>query len=636
MLAGRAADDPEHRRAQRDAQESRQADAATRAGHDQLPEHSGSLLGDNRLGGRSNAPLRAATMLGMQQTHGNRALQRFLKGHATEGRRDSTGGSALVHDAGERQIGAGAVRDESPTAAIAAPAGIRASPALQRQPATAEQKAGADQSGMATYLWVLDDVLDNQTSRLISDLGKYQDPFEKLYQALVGHDMTGKKIEGRQQREYFDEAALGLRVILARATDAQRAFLRRKRAALFKAEAFDRVENTAIVDGKAVEIPDDRHPHEQAAALRQVLPQLVQNVQMANEQLMRLGHKELEHALEELEHGGHGAAVAKLAALHTLLALADGWLTLNDEELQHELTHVQHWLPGVTSYAELVKAIVEIGGGAVGLTALVAATIAKATGEAALASSALSIAGEAGHLLGNVVAGIEIVHGIFVLLDPHASHEQKERGALGAASGAAWFLGKRAGGAALGAAASSAVILTYLEMKLAAYLYWQGALGISALLERESFERIETMGGGIARAAEHLSASGLLLHEEQDPNKAAALAGAEAQYRALLMTEIDSFLEQVATPTKGHGLGSSDPAGFPGNNQLIVEAFAPLQRFRGVKEGPDLPVAATAILERIGWVLAHAGAIVTAGAKHQHIQDIEQAEAAKQKEGHEE
>jgi hypothetical protein len=39
--------------------------------------------------------------------------------------------------------------------------------------------------------------------------------------------------------------------------------------------------------------------------LRQVLPQLVQNLQMANEQLMRLGHKELEHALEELV--GHAA-----------------------------------------------------------------------------------------------------------------------------------------------------------------------------------------------------------------------------------------------------------------------------------------------------------------------------------------
>jgi hypothetical protein len=388
------------------------------------------LLASPHIQRRGNGPVRQAAILQLQRTHGNRALQRLLKAQQTT---NPAGGSAAART-------------------------------LQRQPAAKQQEAPADQSGMETYLWVLDDVLDNHTSRLISNLGKYQEPFEKLFQALAAHDMAGKQIEGRQQREYFDEAVLGLAPILAHATAAQRAFLQRKRDELFQKEAFDRVENTAVVEGKAVEIPDDRHPHEQAEALRAVLPHLIENAQIANEQLLHLGHDQLEHALHELEEEGHGNVMSKLAALQTILGLANGWLTLTDEELQREINTVHGFFPTVTNFSELVKAIIEVGAGAVGVTALVAAAIAKAAGDAALASSAMWVAGEAGHALGNLVSGVEIVHGILVLLDPHATHAEKEKGALEAATGSAWFLGKRAAGAAGGIAATAAVILTYLGL----------------------------------------------------------------------------------------------------------------------------------------------------------------------------
>src|ERR1700694_6140390 len=128
-------------------------------------------------------------------------------------------------------------------------------------------------------------------------------------------------------------------------------------------------------------------------------------------------------------------------------------------------------------------------------------------------------AAEAGHLLGNVVAGIEIVHGIFVLLDPKSTHAQKERATLGVLSGGAWSVGKRIGGAVVGAAASVAVVATYLELKLAAYLYVQGAMGITTFLMREVFEYMQQYGSSMARAAERVASGGLLLPEEHDPDR---------------------------------------------------------------------------------------------------------------------
>jgi len=46
---------------------------------DNVPTHSPSLLGDSRLNGRGNQAMKIAVMRQMQQTYGNRAVQRFLR-----------------------------------------------------------------------------------------------------------------------------------------------------------------------------------------------------------------------------------------------------------------------------------------------------------------------------------------------------------------------------------------------------------------------------------------------------------------------------------------------------------------------------------------------------------------------------
>ncbi|HYO49524.1 MAG TPA: DUF4157 domain-containing protein, partial [Chloroflexia bacterium] len=71
----------EHRDVQRAASQADHAQAAQTElpGADMLPGVSSSLLGDPRLDGRGNGPVRAAMMQRMQQTYGNRAVRRTLQ-----------------------------------------------------------------------------------------------------------------------------------------------------------------------------------------------------------------------------------------------------------------------------------------------------------------------------------------------------------------------------------------------------------------------------------------------------------------------------------------------------------------------------------------------------------------------------
>ena len=52
--------------------------------HESAPNYPSTLLGDSRLSGRGNAPVRTAVMQRMQQTVGNRAVQRFLQRAAAD------------------------------------------------------------------------------------------------------------------------------------------------------------------------------------------------------------------------------------------------------------------------------------------------------------------------------------------------------------------------------------------------------------------------------------------------------------------------------------------------------------------------------------------------------------------------
>jgi hypothetical protein len=503
------------------------------------------------------------------------------------------------------------------------------------------------------FLWVLDDVVYNGTSRLIGELSDRSRPaFEKLFAGLAGHDVHGRKLGGRERRESFDEAVLALRDVLAFATDEQRAALRRKRDGLLRGEASDRVDNSVIVGKRILEIPGDGHPREQALVLHEVMPTIVHTLQVATERLHRLaegGHEhyeaaidaleqeleksphyhELEQLLDEVEKDAQPGkrTVERLGVLIGFLGTVDGWLTLSDEELRDHLTEIHDVMPTVSSFAELVKAVTEIGIGTVSLTAAFASGIAKLTGDEALAAEAMTVAGQAGALLGFVVAGIEIVNGILVLLDSHATYAQKEDAVASIASAGAWFIGRWIGGAAVGGPASLAITASYLMLKVTMQLYWQGALGINALLMRETFEYLRDTGtnlGGVSGRAER---AGLLLQGETDPIKANPLRQEHAESEQLLATMLDDFLAHC-TPggAKDMGWGGSF-ATAPGNVPMLAEAFAPLLGYRTVKAGPDLLVGTGFVVQRIAWCLVHAREIEIASTQHKHLSDIPGAPA---------
>jgi hypothetical protein len=65
--------------------------------HESTPNYPSTLLGDSRLSGRGNAPVRTAVMQRMQQTVGNRAVQRFLQRAAAD-----TAEASPQEDIGER------------------------------------------------------------------------------------------------------------------------------------------------------------------------------------------------------------------------------------------------------------------------------------------------------------------------------------------------------------------------------------------------------------------------------------------------------------------------------------------------------------------------------------------------------
>lgn len=286
---------------------------------------------------------------------------------------------------------------------------------------------------------------------------------------------------------------------------------------------------------------------------------------------------------------------------------------------------------GVATYSELVKAVTEIAGGAIGITASYASVIAKLAGDTSLAAQAAGLARTTGLIFGNVIAGIEIVHGLFVLLDPHATAQEKVDAAVGASSGAAWFIGAKVGGAAVGFAASTAIMIGYAELKYAAHLYWEANLGLTAGFMRLAYETIQRDGDAIARGADALTKTQLLLQEEKDPEKLEALKKLEAKLAHDLGYAVDYFIDDAAP----HGF-EAGVAYYPGAYSILREAFAPVAKYKGAKTPEQASAAARFALEKITWSIANASEIVVMSARQKHLPDVEEDLAKKQEHGGEE
>lgn len=404
-----------------------------------------------------------------------------------------------------------------------------------------------------------------------------------------------------------------------------------KRSSARYLRAMDRVDNAMRIDGKLVEIPSDNEPQKQAAVLRQQIHKLAPKMLEINEQVLRANEHGIEKEAETLLEGkdkGHKLTAGSLVQLQATLWLVDGFLTLSDEEFQHELKHVQGVFNGVATYSELVKVATELLGTSLVTTASFAGVLAKLAGDSSSAALCAGVARSAGMAFGKVIAGVEIVHGIFVLADPHASAQKKMDAAAGVASGSAWFAGLQAGGAATGFAASTAIILGYAELKYAAHLYWQASLGLTNLFMRRTLETLQREGASIARAADRVAKVREIIETETDAQNASDLQRVHENLVKDLAHTIDYFLDDAAPHAFESGV-----AQYPGVWPIFLELFAPLKKYRHAKNESTAVEGAAEILKKITWALAHAGEIATASARQKHLNDLEHDLEKKQSHG---
>jgi hypothetical protein len=512
--------------------------------------------------------------------------------------------------------------------------GDRSGEARRRHEPTAVEYAAAQSALQAAA----DIVQHERAGMIVSAPAHYQPALRDLYFAATGKrdDVT---LSGTERVGALDAALQQLdpAIAMIRANDEawlQDQFLSyttRLRSVSRYVEAHERVDNAVRVGEKTViEIPGEQDPRAQGLLLHVELQKLIATMAIINEEILRGNHDAIHHEAEALFAGKHEAelGVGSLVHLQNLLFLADGWLTLTDEELPHHLHEIRGVFNGVATYSELVKSVVELTGGAIGITAAYTGAIAKLSGNTALFASASGLAKASGLFFAKVVASIEILHGLAVLFDSTATTQERLDGAVSASSGIAWFAGKRIGGAAMGAAASSAILLGYGELKLAAYLYWEAAVGLSAGLMREALGTVQRDGEAIARKADALAKTGLLRHDERDPEKATALMHLETNLANDLGEAVDEFIDDC----RPHGVGT-EFVKFPGNWEILREAFAPVMQHRGARATESATAAAKVALERITWVFAHAGDLVIASTKNRHLSDVE-AELAKKHDRH--
>lgn len=499
---------------------------------------------------------------------------------------------------------------------------------IQRQP----KKKPLTQAEAADPLWVLDVVLHYGGKHNAIAASSYRDAFAQLYGALEGEAFDdGKRLSERTRSELFDKAILGLREVLALADDATRSELAARRARLIESEAVERSATAVEVDGKVIEV-SEAHPEEEAEATRELLKKLAKTAGILNERIKKLAEApkaevekaiheirtgphshELETFLETLEHdaGKRSVGIGALESLQGLIGTLDGLLTIQEKDFQEHINDARRVFPTIEAYSEFVKVVLEFAAGGVGFATLLTAGLARAVGEIELAKDALRISAELGDKLkiGNAIGAIEVVHGIAVILDPDATRAQKLDAAVDVASGGSLLLGSTP--------VSVAIAGGWLFFKEEVYLYWHGALGINDLLMEQTFEFMQGQGAIMSDQAKTVVKARGILANETDPVRAEALAKLADDEERTLASNLDFFLAHCLPPgapgrPKDMGWLGDMQLAAPGNVDMLAEAFAPLQRYRGVGPGPGLPVATAHVLARVKWCLANAQAIVRA------------------------
>ena len=479
----------------------------------------------------------------------------------------------------------------------------------------------SDPATVTTTAQAIADVLQHRSLRLLGQVdGQYRDAVAALRLALVG-SQGGKELGGEQRLALLEDARKKLDPVLeALAADPDEKawldteitpYLAPLRDTFQVQIAEERVKRTELVGDKAIEPGAEGDVKAEKEALHASSQKLLKTVALLNEQIIRMGHdvthEALHHLAKEFEKGHYPKELKKepgdpgfLIEVQNLLFFVDGMLSLSDEELARELAQPHGFFGGVATISEFLKAVTEMFGGLLGISFSFAAVIAKLHGEAEYAVQAMGYARGIGLTLGNVVAGIEIVHGVAVILDEHASDQQKVEAGRDVVAGTAWFVGARAGGAVVGSAASIAVLITYKELELMADLYGKALTGIVGGWMSAAYETMADAAQSISADGRELAKAGYLGVAETDPERHRALAKVEAENARRLASAVDYFLEQCEPV--GYGAGAAYK---PGAHGPLRKVFAPLLKLKGTTNPEATAAAATEVLKAIQYCFEH-------------------------------
>jgi hypothetical protein len=454
-----------------------------------------------------------------------------------------------------------------------------------------------------------------------------------LYAALTGTN-NGKLVNGTDRKTLFDAAMATLSpAIEAYAQDeAQREWvadyltpkLAELKSDLEFAQADDRVRGAIVLPGNHVVDPnDDRHPREQAEALHEAIPKLVETISHVNEMVIKLNEEAIKKQVERLlaGHDAHGVKAGSLVELGNVLSTVNGYLVLTDDELREKLHDVDGLRSGIRTIGELVKGVVELTGGVLGIVSSTVGIVARAAGEPEIARVCSAVSRKVGLGVGAAVGAIEALRGIATLFDSRATRDEKVDAGVtiatvGAPSVLGWFKVEALGPVAVTPAAIAGQ-LGYGELKLALQTYWAASQGLVAGLMGPAFETLRQDGTAIAAFADEVVKAQALLATEQDQAQKDALARVLASSVRNLSSMIDSLLADLARPDLEAGM-----ARHPGAYQILRDALAPVRPFRGAQATETVLLGASVALRCLEYVFSHQAAIIDAAASHRGFSDV--------------
>lgn len=491
-------------------------------------------------------------------------------------------------------------------------------------------------SDAQSVMFAAADIVQNKRQKHIADTSeRFHAALELLFSAVTGE--RGKThLSGADQVAMLEAALVMLEPAIAPfrnnpetavwlQTELMKPMTARRNDARFES-AMDRIDNAISIDGKVVELPGDDKPRAQGSMLRAQIEKLAPQLAMVNEQVIRMNHDAMHHEAEALAKGeGHGQKFTPgaLVQLQAALWAVDGFLKLSDKEFQHELNHIHGVCQGVSTYAELVKASTELLAGGIVMSMSYGAAIAAVAGDSATVAMCTGIARSVGLKFASVIAAAEGVHGLFVLLDSHASQQAKLDGAVDVAAGVSWFAGRYAFGAGVGAASSSAILVGYAEMKWMVKMYGDAHLGLTSGWMRLAFDTLQRYGETIAGLADKVEKANALLKREMDPEQAADLTRVRQRLTTDLTESIDYLLDDCGPHSYGAGV-----ARYPGAHRVLAELFAPLKKYRHASPDTVMEGAAEA-LKKVTWALGHASELAAGEVRRQSIDVIERDIAKK-------